>query len=134
MHRGGELGRHDPYRRGLGRGDLRERLQILVGKQRRIRRAFVDRLEHGRDRLRLTFGAQDVGFALVLRGEDVRLLLALSGQDLRLFLAFRGEDHCALLPVGAHLLLHRLLHACRWVDRLDLDPVDPDPPLAGGLF
>jgi hypothetical protein len=37
------------------------------------------------------------------------------------------------VAVGAHLLLHRVLDRPRRVDRLDLDAVDADPPLAGRL-
>ena len=58
---------------------------------------------------------------------------ALGGQDLRLLLALGGEDRGAAVALGAHLLLHRLLDVPRRVDRLDLDAVDADPPLAGRL-
>ena len=51
----------------------------------------------------------------------------------RLLGALRGEDRCALVTLGPHLLLHRLLDRGRRVDRLDLDSVDADSPLAGRL-
>ena len=48
-------------------------------------------------------------------------------------LALGGQDHGPLVPVGPHLLLHRVLDGQRRVDGLELDSGHPDPPLAGGL-
>ncbi|HKB93078.1 MAG TPA: hypothetical protein VKC62_02425 [Gaiellaceae bacterium] len=53
--------------------------------------------------------------------------------DRGLLLALRLQDRRALLAVGAHLLLHRVLDRGRRVDRLQLDAVDADAPLAGRL-
>ena len=43
------------------------------------------------------------------------------------------EDRRALVALGAHLLLHRLLDRRRRVDRLELDPVDANAPALGRL-
>src|SRR5690606_34027386 len=82
---------------------------------------------------RLALGLQDGGGAGALGAQDAALLLTFGGEDLRLALALGGEDGGALVTLGPHLLLHRVLDGLRRVDRLDLDPVDPDAPLAGGL-
>ena len=73
------------------------------------------------------------GLLGALRGQHGGLLLALGRLDRRLPQALGVQDHRALVPVGAHLLLHRLLDGRRRIDRLELDPGDPDAPLAGGL-
>src|SRR4051812_15679473 len=134
---------------------LRQRLQVLVGQHLRRRAAGLDRGEHLLDRLRLalrlqiprgalTLGPQDAGLPLGLGredgglagtfgGEDLALLLAFRGLDRGFPLPFRGENHGALLTVGAHLLLHRVLDGGRRVDRLELDAADADAPAAGRL-
>ena len=43
------------------------------------------------------------------------------------------QDRGALLAVGAHLLLHRVLDRGRRIDRLQLDAVDADAPLPGRI-
>src|SRR5581483_6445163 len=106
-----ELRGDDPHLVRLALRDLRQRLDVLVGEQLRIRVPLVDGLEDRADRLGLALGR-----------EDRRLLLPL-----------RLEDGGALLAIGAHLLLHRVLDRRRRVDRLQLDPVDADPPLSGRL-
>ena len=68
-----------------------------------------------------------------LGAKDLALLLALGSQDGRLLDTLSGEDGRAPVTLGAHLLLHRVLHRVRRVDGLELDAVDPDAPLAGGL-
>ena len=78
------------------------------------------RPEHGR--LGLAAGPQHRGLPLAFRGQDGRLLGAFGGQD-------RGP----LVPVGAHLLLHRVLDGAGRLDRLELDPADPHAPLPGRL-
>ncbi len=93
----------------------------------------MDRLEDGPDGGGLTVGAEHGGLGLTLGLEDLGLLLALGAQDLGLPVALGGEDRGALVPLGAHLLLHRVLDRGRRLDGLQLDPVDPDAPLAGGL-
>src|SRR5205085_12445767 len=93
--------------------------------------AAVDRLEDGLDRLRLTLGLQDLSLALALRAQARRLLLALRGEDLRLLDPLRREDGRPPVALGAHLLLHGVLDRPRRIDRLELDAVDADAPLAG---
>ena len=128
-----ELARDDPDLVRVALGDLREHLQVLVGEQLRVGVALVDRPEDRVDRLRLALGLQDLRLALALGAQDRALLLALGGEDLRLLDALRREDRRALVAVGAHLLLHRVLDRGRRVDRLQLDAVDADAPLAGRL-
>jgi len=53
-------------------------------------------------------------------------------QDGRLLGPFADRSG-ALVPVGAHLLLHRVLDGAGRLYRLELDPADPYPPLAGRL-
>ncbi len=48
-------------------------------------------------------------------------------------LALGLQDDGALVAVGAHLLLHRVLDRRRRIDGLELDPGDPDAPPAGRL-
>ena len=93
----------------------------------------MDRAEHRVDRLRLTVGLEYLCLLLPFRPQDRALLLSLRGQDLRLLHALGGEDGRALVAVGAHLLLHRLANRARRLDRLQLDAVDADSPLAGRL-
>src|SRR3954447_26378673 len=144
LERVADLARHDPQLVRVALGDRRQHLQVLVRQQTLVRLAGVDRVEDRGDGLRLTLRLQDPRFPLGLRpqdpgllvtfgGEDRGLLLALGGQHGRLPHTFRGEDRGALVTVGAHLLLHRVLDRRRRVDRAQLDPVDPDPPLAGRL-
>src|SRR5207245_4151818 len=124
-----ELARDDPDLVRLALRDLRQHLEVLVGKQLRVSVALMNRLEDGPDRLRLTLRLENLRLPLTFGAQDRRLLLAFGRQDLRLLDALRGEDRGALLPVGAHLLLHRVLDRRRRVDRLDLHAVDADPPL-----
>jgi hypothetical protein len=93
----------------------------------------VDGLEDRTDGLGLALGAQGGGLGLTLGAQDLGLLLTLGGQDRRLARTFGGEDRGALVTVGAHLLLHRVLDGGGRLDRLQLDAVDADAPLAGGL-
>ncbi len=90
----------------------------------------MDGLEHGADRLGLALGPEDLALALPLGPQDAALLLALGGEDLRRPDTFGGEHAGALLPLGPHLLLHRVDDALGRVDGLDLHPGDPQPPLA----
>src|SRR6185437_8240096 len=66
-------------------------------------------------------------------GEDGALLGTLGGEDLGLAGAFGGQDRGALVALGTQLLLHRVLDGTGGVDGFQLDAVDPDPPLPGGL-
>lgn len=93
----------------------------------------MDGLEDHPDGLGLALGAQRGGLGLTLGAQDRGLLLTLGGQDLGLPDTFGLEDRRALVTVGAHLLLHRVLDGGRRLDRLELDAVDADAPLAGGL-
>ena len=54
-------------------------------------------------------------------------------RDLRLLDALGVEDRGALVALGAHLLLHRLLDRGGRVDRLQLDAVDAEAPALGRL-
>src|SRR3954451_5993145 len=129
----GDLARDDPDLVRLALRDLRQHLQVLVGEQLRVGITLVDRLEDLTDRLGLALGLELQRLPLPLGLQDRALLLALRGEDLRLLDALGGEDRSALVAVGAHLLLHRVLDRPGRVDRLDLDAVDPDPPLPGRL-
>src|SRR5579864_4303186 len=93
----------------------------------------MDGLEDGADRLRLALRLQDRRLPLALRPQHCRLFLALGGENRRLLLALRLQDRRPLLPVGAHLLLHRVLDRARRIDRLQLDAVDANAPLARRL-
>src|SRR5690606_18321799 len=126
-----QVARHHPDLVRIALGHLGQRLQVLVSQQLRSRLAALDRGEQLLDRLRLTLrpqvaaspltlrpqnaglafrlSCQDRGLLLTLSCQDRGLLLALSGLDRRLPLTLCGEDHRALLPVSAHLLLHRVL-------------------------
>jgi hypothetical protein len=68
---------------------------------------------------------------LSLGFQDRRLLLTFSSEDLRLLEALGREDRRALVTVGTHLLFHRVFDGRRRVDRLQLDAVHLDAPLAG---
>src|SRR4051794_16078159 len=138
LHRAGhpsdrllQVARDDPELVRLALRDLREHLEVLVREELGVRLALVDGAEDGLDRLRLALGLQHRGLLLALGPEDRRLLLALGLKDLGLPRALRLQDRGALLPVGAHLLLHRVLDRRRRVDRLQLDAVDADTPLSG---
>ena len=93
----------------------------------------MDRLEHAFDRLRLAVGAKNARLLIALGQQDFLLTGALGGQNPRLPLTFGMQNGRALVPLGPHLLLHRLLDAPWWINGLDLHPVDADAPLAGGL-
>ena len=104
----------------------------------------MDRPEDGRDRLRLAarpgrlrggvrLRAHYLGLRLAAGAQHRRLLLALGGQDRRLLGALRRQDRGALVPVGAHLLLHRALDGRGRLDRLELHPADPQAPPSGRL-
>src|SRR5690606_33741614 len=106
--------------------------------------AVAQRLEHHLDGVGLTARPQRLGVGLRLGGDHLRVgltagpehrggLLTLGAQDGRLLQALRAEDLGALVPVGAHLLLHRLLDRLRGLDGLELDPADLDAPLLGGV-
>ena len=150
-----ELARDDPHLVRVALRDLRQRLQVLVREQGRVGLGRVDRVERRLDRLRLAlrgqkargavalgaqdarlpfrFRLQDHRLLLPLRLENLRGLLPLGGLDGRLALAFSREDDRALVAVGAHLLLHRVLDGRRRIDRLDLHACDPDAPGPGGF-
>src|SRR6266550_6183242 len=126
-----QVARDDPdlVRRALR--DQRQGLEVLVREKLGVRLALVDCAEDGLDRLGLALGLQHRGLLLAFGPEDRGLLLALGLKDLGLPRALRLQDRGPLLPVGAHLLLHRVLDRRRRVDRLQLDAVDADAPLAG---
>ena len=54
-----QLARDHPHLVRVALGDLRQHLEILVGEELRVGIALVDRLEDGRDRLRLALGGED---------------------------------------------------------------------------
>src|SRR4029077_11298193 len=114
-------------------GYLGQCLQVLVGEQFGVWPSQVDRFEYGADGFGLPLGDEYLGLPLPFGGEDGALLGAFGGEDLRLAAAFGGEDGGPLVPFGAQLLLHRVLDRAGWVDGFQLDPVDPDAPLPGGL-
>ena len=129
----GELTRQHPDLVGRAIGDLRQCLQILVGEHVTIGLRLVDCLDDLDDGLGLTLGTEHGCLRFTLGTQDRRRLGSLCGEDGRLLLTLRRQNGSALIPLGAHLLFHRLLHAVGGVDRLELDPVDPDAPLAGRL-
>ena len=130
----GELARDDPHLVRVALGDLRQHLEVLVGEQLLVGVAAVDRVEDLQDRPGLALGL-----------EDARLRRALGAQDLALLLALGGEDLAdCLVPSAVRIMARRSRSAfiCfsieswtdgRRVDRLELDAVDPDAPLAGVL-
>ena len=126
-----QLARDHPDLVRVALRELRQHLQVLVGEELRVGIALVDRPEHGPDRLRLALGRQDRGLPLALGLQDRRLLVALGGEDRGLLDPLGLQDRGALLALGADLLLHRVLDRGRRIDRLQLDPVDADAPLAG---
>lgn len=128
-----DLAGHDPELVGVTLGDLGEHLEVLVREELLVRVAGVDRLEDRTDGLRLALRAQGGRLRLALGAQDRGLLLALRGEDRGLPRSFGLEDRGALVTVGAHLLLHRVLDGGGRLDRLQLDAVDADAPLAGGL-
>src|SRR5690606_9950190 len=130
LERFGELRGNDPQLVGLALGDLRQRQQVLVGEQLRVGVTIVDGLEDRRDGLRLTLRAEHCGLRLALGSQDGRLAGTLGLEDRRLLRALRGEDRRSTVTLGAHLLLHRVLNREGRVDRLELDTVDADTPLA----
>ena len=73
--------------------------------------AGVDRVEDGPDRLRLALGLEDPGLPVTVGAQHRGLLVTLGGEDLRLLDALGGEDRRAAVPLGAHLLLHRVADA-----------------------
>ena len=93
----------------------------------------MDRVEDLLDGTGLALGLEDARLGRPLRAKDLGLLLALGVEDRGLLDALGGEDDGAAVPLGAHLLLHRVLDRGRRVDRLDLDPVDPHAPAPGGV-
>src|SRR5690606_7456281 len=52
----------------------------------------------------------------------------------RLLRALRRQDRGTTVALGAHLLLHRVLNRQGRVDRLELDTIDSNAPLARGLI
>ncbi|ALM42496.1 RTX toxin [Streptomyces sp. FR-008] len=128
-----DLAGHDPELVGVALGDLRQHLEVLVGEELLVRVSGVDGLEDRTDGLGLAFRAEGGGARLTFGAEDRGLLLTLGPQDLGLADTFGLEDGGALVAVGAHLLLHRVLDGGGRLDRLQLDTVDADAPLAGGL-
>src|SRR5882757_4511241 len=134
LQRLAQLAGHDPHLVRVPAGDLGEHLQVLIGEQFRVRVALVDGLEHRGDRLGLALGAQDLRLGVTLGLQNRRGAFALGGQDRGLLEALRGQDRGPLLPVRAHLLLHRVLDRGRRVHRLQLDPVHPQAPTSGRLI
>lgn len=61
-----ELGWDDEHGICLAACELGEHLEVLVAEELLVRVAFVDRVEHGRDRFGLAVGAQDRGLARAL--------------------------------------------------------------------
>ena len=129
----GELAGDDPHLVRVAAGDLREHLEVLVGEQLLRRLAPVDGVEDLLDGAGLALGLEDAGLRGALGAQDLALLLALGGEDLARLGALGVEDDGAAVTLGLHLLLHRLLDRLRRVDGLELDAVDADAPLAGGL-
>ena len=129
----GELRRDDEHLVRRAVRELRQRLQVLVGQQLLVGVAGVDRVEHLLIALASPSARRIAACVSPSARQDRGLLLALGGEDLRLLDALGVEDRGAAVPLGAHLLLHRLLDVRRRVDRLELDPVDADAPLAGRL-
>src|SRR5699024_1688752 len=78
-------------------------------------------------------GGEDGGVLVAFRGEDLRLLAAFGGLDVGFAGTFGRQDHGALLAVGLHLLLHRLLDGGRRLDGLQFDSCDAEAPFGGGL-
>jgi hypothetical protein len=104
----------------------------------------VDGVEHGGDGLGLALGTQHRGLPIGLGPQHGGLPLALGAQDaglpvtgrrqdLRLPLALGQQDLGPLLALGAGALLHGVADGGRRLDRAQLDAVDLDAPLAGGL-
>ena len=67
-----ELARDDPELARRAVGDLRQRLQVLVGEQLVVGVADVDRVEDRLDGLGLTLGAQDGGLLVALGARGSR--------------------------------------------------------------
>ena len=78
----GELGRDHEHLVGVALRELGQHLEVLIAEQLTVGLAVMDRLEHGRDRLRLALGPQDRRLLGALRGQHRRLLLTLGGEDL----------------------------------------------------
>ena len=133
LQRSGHLARDHPEGVAFGLCKLRQRQQVLVGEHLGVRIVEMHGLEHRADCLRLALGAQDLALLVALGAQDAALFLALRSQDLGLAEPFGGEDGRALLPLGPHLLLHRVHDALGRINRLDLHPGHPDSPLAGSL-
>jgi len=69
----------------------------------------VDGLENQVDGPGLTVGPEDRGLLVALGHQDLLLPDPFGGKDFGLPFAFGVQDGCALVPLGSHLLLHRLL-------------------------
>jgi hypothetical protein len=69
--------------------------------------SFGSCVGHGQDRRSLTLGLIDLLLAIGLGFLDDLLLFALGLVDCRIALALGLQHHGPLLPLGAHLLLHR---------------------------
>ena len=76
-----ELARHDPHLVRVALRDLRQRLQVLVGQQRRVGPGGVDRGERRLDRLGLALGGQVRRGPLTLGPQDPGLPLGLPPQQ-----------------------------------------------------
>ena len=126
-----DLARDDPERVARALRELRQRLQVLVGEQLGVGVVVVHGLE---DRARWPAPRlRRVRILACLTPSAVRMALCFSPSAVRILDcpdALGGQDRGALLPLGAHLLLHRVLDRLRRVDGLDLHPGDPDAPLA----
>ena len=91
--------------------DLRQHLEVLVGEQLLVRVAAVDRVERPAGSPAPGPGPRGCAACAVPSARRIwRLLLALGGEDLRLLDALGGQDRGATVTLGAHLLLHRVLH------------------------
>src|SRR5829696_8178486 len=125
-----DLTRNDP--KGVtALRQVRQRLQVFVGQHLGICVVAVHGLENQVNSPGLTVGPEDRGLLVTLRHQNLLLPSPLGGKDLGLPFPFGVQNGCALVALGAHLLLHGLFDGERRVDRLDLDPVDSDSPLAG---
>ena len=129
----GQLRRDDPDLVRVALGDLREHLQVLVAEQLRSGRPRGSPRRPCRSPSPRPRRAGSRPSLRPPRAAWRHCFSPSAVEDLRLLEALRGEDRGALVALGAHLLLHRLLDAAWGVDRLQLHAVDPDAPFAGRL-
>ena len=82
---------------------------------------------------RLTLGVEDLALSHCLGREDLGLALALGAGDRGFPLTVGLGDRGATRPLGLHLLVHGAHHIGRWVDALNLHPLDAHAPSVGGI-